>query len=376
MPDTIDRTWLARRALHHLEQLVAIPSPSGDEAEISHHLARVLAGLGLDVTLQPVGSRFNVVARTAATGAVTDILLTGHTDTVPVLEGWETDPFRPTIAGDRLYGLGAADQKAGIAAQLAALDGLYEAGLLHTRNLLVAFTPDEEALSDGMLAFLEDRPQANLALLSEPHYSPVTIGWPGKALVKVTVHGKAAHGGRPQHGVNAIEQAALFLAALAEAQVPEHPRLGRHPFVTLSIRGGYERYSLTVPDRCELTISKQLVPGESKDSVLELVHRCARAMGAARLEAELARPYYPPAEVDPGHPQLQRFAALHRRVTGEDPAFGYGKGVNDGDYLVEAGITTVIFGPSGGNTHQPNEWVSLEQTAVCAEVYYRMCVEG
>lgn len=377
MPDNpVDRTWLARRAVHHLEKLVAIPSPSGDEAEISHHLAAVLKGIGLDVTLQPVGSRFNVIARAAATAEVADILLTGHTDTVPVLEGWVTDPFGPTIAGDRLYGLGAADQKAGIAAQLAALEGLSEAGLLDTRNVLVAFTPDEEALSDGMLAFLADRPQANLALLSEPHFTPATIGWPGKALVKVTVHGKAAHGGKPRDGVNAIEQAALFLAALGQAQVPQHPRIGQHPFVTLSIRGGYDRYSLTVPDRCEITISKQLVPGESKDTVLQLVRHSAQAMRAARLEAELVRPYYPPAEMDADHPQLQRFARLYRRVTGEDLAFGYGQGVNDGDYLVDAGIPTVMFGPSGGDLHQPNEWVSLSELAVCAEIYYRMCVDG
>lgn len=376
MSEAIDRSWLAERALAHLKNLVAIPSPSGDEAEISHHLAGVLSAMGLEVTLQPVGARFNVIARTKATEAVADILLTGHTDTVPALDGWDSDPFEAVISGDRLYGLGSSDQKGGIAAQLAALDGLGRAGLLHSRNLLVAFTPDEEALSDGMLAFLAGKPRANLAILSEPSFRPATIGWPGKILIKVTVHGKASHGGRPHEGINAIEQGALFLAALGMTTPYVHPRLGSHPFVTLSIRGGYDRYSLTVPDRCEITLSKQLVPGETKETAMDSVHAAADAMSAGRLEASFARPYYPPAEVDPRHPQIQRFAALYRRVTGQDLELGYGEGVNDGDYLVDAGITTIIMGPSGGNLHKPNEWVSLPELAACAEVYYRMCVEG
>jgi acetylornithine deacetylase/succinyl-diaminopimelate desuccinylase-like protein len=374
--DVIDRTWLAQRALAHLKDLVAIPSPSGDEAEISHHLAGVLTALGLEVTLQPVGTRYNVIARTKATEDVADLLLTGHTDTVPALEGWNTDPFEAVISGDRLYGLGSSDQKGGIAAQLAALEGLQRAELLHSRNLLVAFTPDEEALSDGMLAFLAGKPQANLAILSEPAFRQATIGWPGKILIKAIVHGKASHGGRPQEGINAIEQGALFLAALGKAKPFVHPRLGSHPFVTLSIRGGYDRYSLTVPERCEITLSKQLVPGETKETAMDAVHEAADAMTAGRLEASFARPYYPPAEVDPQHPQIQRFAALYRRVTGQELKLGYGEGVNDGDYLVDVGITTIILGPSGGNLHKPNEWVSLPELATCAEVYYRMCVEG
>lgn len=372
----ITRDFLFECALEYLKKLVTIPSPSGDETEIACYLAGELESFGLSVNLQPVGKRFNVVARTPATQDHADLLLTGHIDTVPVMDGWASDPFSASITGDRLYGLGAADQKAGIAAQLAALRALSLTGDLNSKNILVVFTPDEEALSDGMLEFLATKPRANLALLSEPHFRPASIGWPGKALVKVTVHGKAAHGGRPWQGVNAIEEGARFLVALGAVEAPEHHHLGKHPFVTLSMKGGYERYSLTVPDRCEITISKQLVPGESKESVRQLVNEAAAAVKQARIEASFARPYYPPAEVSPDHPQVERFRRLFLRVTAETLQLGYGKGVCDGNYLVEAGIPTIAFGPSGGNTHQPNEWVSLRELEVAAEVYYRMCLEG
>ncbi|MDP2858463.1 MAG: M20/M25/M40 family metallo-hydrolase [Bacillota bacterium] len=357
------------RALHYLEELVAMPSPSGDEANVSRYLATVLEGFGLSTELQPVGPRYNVISRTPATQETAALLLTGHTDTIPVMTGWRTDPFRATSEGERIYGLGAADQKGGIAAQLAALEALRAEGRLEQANVLVAFTPDEEALSDGMLAFLAGKPRARLVLLSEPHFHPATIGWPGKALVKATVHGKAAHGGRPSQGVNAIEQAAHFLSALSAAAVPEHPNLGAHPFVSLSIKGGYERYSLTVPDRCTVVISKQLVPGETKDTVLELVRKATATLTQGHVDFEFDRPYYPPAEQDAGNPAIQRFAALFREVTGQPLSLGFGRGVCDGDYLVEAGLTTVSFGPSGGNTHQPNEWVSKVELATCAEVY-------
>lgn len=379
MTETIgqpSRGFLAGRALDQLARLVAIPSPSGDEAEIAHYLGEVLASWGMQVTLQPVGKRFNVVAQTFSTAPVADILLTGHTDTVPVVGEWSTDPFAPVVKDGRLYGLGAADQKAGIAAQLAALEGLYRTGQLQRANLLVAFTPDEEALSEGMLAFLAAGWRARLAVLSEPHFRPATIGWPGKILIQASVHGRPSHGARPQDGVNAIEEAARLVAALSREEPAVHPRLGRHPYVTLSIRGGYERYSLTVPDRCDLTISKQLVPGETKETALNAVRRAGTTMAAGTLEAALARPYYPPAEVDPQHPGVQRLASVYRQVTGHDLELGYGASVCDADYLVDAGIPTVSFGPSGGNLHQPNEWVNLEEMAVCAEIYYLLCAGG
>jgi len=358
------------RAVHYLKELVAIPSPSGDEAAAGKYLAEVLDGFGLSVHLQPVGTRCNVIGRTPATREVADLLLTGHTDTIPVMTGWQTNPFCATLDGDRIYGLGAADQKGGIASQLAALEAMSETGRLKAANILVSFTPDEEALSDGMLAFLATKPQATLVLLSEPHFHPATIGWPGKALLRAAVHGKAAHGGRPSQGINAIEQAARFLSALGGVAVPEHEHLGVHPFVTLNIKGGYERYSLTVPDRCDIVISKQLVPGETKDTVLGLAHKAAGAVTGGRMDFEFDRPYYPPAEQDPNNPEIQRFASLFREVTGQPLQLGFGRGVCDGDYLVDAGLTTISFGPSGGNTHQPNEWVSTAQLATCAEVFF------
>ncbi len=357
------------RTVHYLKELVAIPSPSGDEAAVSKYLAGALERLGLSVDLQPVGTRYNVIARTAATKEVAELLLTGHTDTIPVMAGWKTDPFTATAGGDRIYGLGAADQKGGIAAQLAALEAMSAAGGLNRANILVAFTPDEEALSDGMLAFLDTKPRAKLVLLSEPHFDPATIGWPGKALLKATVHGKAAHGGRPSQGINAIEQAALFLCALGAVPVTEHGHLGVHPFVTLSIKGGYERYSLTVPDRCDVIISKQLVPGETRETVLTMARKAAGAVTAGHVEFQFDRPYYPPAEQDPDNPEIQRFASLFREVTGRPLNLGFGRGVCDGDYLVDAGLATISFGPSGGNTHQPNEWVSADQLATSAGVF-------
>jgi acetylornithine deacetylase/succinyl-diaminopimelate desuccinylase-like protein len=292
------------------------------------------------------------------------------------MAGWETDPFSVHIVGDRLYGLGAADQKGGIAATLAALEAMGKDGTLAGANILVAFTPDEEALSDGMLTFLATRPRVRVAILSEPHFSPATIGWPGKALLKAVVHGRAAHGGRPWQGVNAIEEAAVMLFALQKAVVAEHPDLGAHPFVTLSIKGGYERYSLTVPDRCEVVLSKQLVPGESKESVLALAEKAASEMKSGRAEFAFDRPYYPPGAQDPAHPEIQRLAAAYQKVTGQPLVLGFGRGVCDGDYLAEAGIPTVSFGPSGGSTHQANEWVSIEQLGAAAEVYLRICLEG
>ena len=97
---------------------------------------------------------------------------------------------------------------------------------------------------------------------------------------------------------------------------------------------------------------------------------------SGRAEFAFDRPYYPSGAQDPAHPEIQRLAAAYQKVTGQPLVLGFGRGVCDGDYLAEAGIPTVSFGPSGGSTHQANEWVSIEQLGAAAEVYLRICLEG
>lgn len=362
---------LTTRAVDILDRLVAIPSVSGDEAAISEYIAELLRATGMDVEMQPVGHRFNIIAKTLSTGDL-PLLLTGHTDTVPPVSGWES-PFRMRRDGDRLIGLGVADQKAGVAAQITVIEELARRNILHQTDLLVAFTCDEEAMSDGTRAFLERKPRARAALLSEPFYTPVILGSPGKAHLLVTVLGEPSHGGTPEQGLNAILAAADLMKALADLTVPEYPGFVSQPYIPMTIRAGYERYSLTVPDQCQFTISKQLVPGENYHTAMAGLAEAAATSGA-RIDLKLIPPYYEPSKLDLNEPAVKWFTDLFRKVAGREPVFGYGRHVCDQDLFIEAGIPTIAFGPAGGRFHQADEWVSVEAIEVCANLYLEACL--
>ncbi len=103
-------------ALRLLEEMIAIDSVVGHEGELADYLRNELEALGLRVELHEVEpGRPNVYARMEGDGSGRRLNFNGHTDTVPVVEGWETDPFKPVVKGGRLHGLGACDMKAGIA---------------------------------------------------------------------------------------------------------------------------------------------------------------------------------------------------------------------------------------------------------------------
>lgn len=367
------------RCFETLEALVRRYSPSQHERVLAEYIAGRLSDLGLEVDIQEISEEScNVVGRLPAQDSSYTCLFAGHMDTVPIVGGWVRDALRLTAEGDRLNGLGTCDMKGRIAGALVALEAIVECGLRPLGTIVVAMLADEERWSLGAKRFLKDQVKADFCLLGEPCFDKMAIGWPGKIAIECTVKGVSGHAGRPWEGVNAIDEASRFLAGLAEVPVGSHPGLGAHTFVPLSIQGGNQAYSLTIPDTCSFTLSKQTVPGESQERVLEALAQHAVDCGMkARLTTRVGTPFYPPAEISPDHPMVHALKAAFAQVSGRDLEAGYGKGVCDADYLVgEAAIPTVSFGPEGGGLHAADEWVSAEKLVVASKVYALMALYG
>src|SRR3954471_840913 len=126
-------------------ELVAFRSPPGEEGPVQRHVAAWLAAHGLTPELQPTeGDRPNVVAR-IENGDGPTLLLNGHVDTVLAVEGWSTDPWTPHRDGDRLYGLGAADMKSGVAAAMLAARWLHQHREQWRGTVIFSSVVDEEA---------------------------------------------------------------------------------------------------------------------------------------------------------------------------------------------------------------------------------------
>ena len=363
-------------AVRILSDMIAIDSIVGNEGDLAHYLHRELADLGLECQLQEVEpGRFNVYARLEGVGPGRRLNLCGHTDTVPVCEGWDTDPFTPVTREDRLYGLGACDMKGGIACVLATLKAFAESGYPFQGELSFAGVIDEEAYSKGALAMMETGWSAiDAMIIAEPYSAdqtkPLPLGITGKVLYEIEVEGHAAHGFHPELGINAIEEAAKIISALPRLPMRDHPDFGRGNYCTLKFEGGYEVYAVVVPDRCRVEINRLLVPGETAAAAIEDLETLIHSLDlSARVRVGLKPPQYEPFLMNRDEPIVTVFHDVYQKIMGAEPVYTYSQGITDANVFGQHGIPCLHLGPARGNVHQPNEYVDLDWLARLPVLY-------
>ena len=357
--------------------LVAIPSVNPTLAEggagegaIASACAAWLTGWGLKVRVHEVmRGRHNVVAH--LTGEGPTLLLNGHLDTVGV-EGMSIDPFAATLSEGRVWGRGSCDMKAGVAALMAVAARLARSG--PRPNLVVALTADEEHASAGMDALVRSGVKADLAVVCEPTGLAVMPAHKGFVWIEALFRGVAAHGSRPDLGVDAVRHAALYLAALDpyEAELvarPPHPLLGHASFHAGTIRGGTAES--VYPDRCRLALERRTLPGESSAEVMAELRGVLEGLAArvpeldAALEVTLERPG---TEVDVDSDLVRGLLRASAGHVVEPRVEGMTAWV-DAAFLNEAGIPAVCYGPGDiAQAHTDDEWVTADDIAVCADV--------
>jgi acetylornithine deacetylase len=337
-----------------------VPGGAG-EAEIASFVADWCSAQGFEVEVLG-DERPSVVAAKRGSGGGRSLLLNGHLDTVGVA-GMEA-PFEPRIEGDRLYGRGAYDMKGALAAiLLAACDVSGSRG-----DVIVSLVADEELASIGSEAVVE-HVRADAALVAEPTELRVAVAHRGFVGFELETEGVAAHGSRPDLGVDAIAKMGPILVALGALDErlqsgPAHPLVGPGSLHASLIEGGQELSSF--PARCLLTGERRTIPGET----VEDVERELRAIaGDAAVRIIASRD---PLSDQPDHP----FAELVRDVA---DAGGYTGAPfwTDAALFAGAGIPTVLFGPAGEGAHAIVEWVSLDSLdrvrEVVREVANRWC---
>jgi acetylornithine deacetylase len=343
-----------------------VPGGPGETA-----IARFIAGwahaAGLEVdVLEGTPGRPSVLVRARGTGGGRTLLLCGHTDTVNV-DGMAA-PHSPRIEGDRLYGRGAYDMKAGVAAALVACREARALGL--AGDVVVAAVADEEHASLGVQEALR-AVEADAAVVTEPTELVVAVAHKGFVWAEIEVTGRAAHGSRPHLGVDAIVKTGAILTALGELDVAlgerTHPLLGRGSVHASLVQGGAELSSY--PARCVLGLERRTLPGETAAGVeaeLEsLLERCRAAdpeLVAERRTLLVREPFEVPqtAEI------VAAVCAAAAEHNGGPPQIGGVSYWADAAFIASAGIPTVLFGPGGEGAHAIEEWVSISDTEAVA----------
>jgi acetylornithine deacetylase len=381
---TIDAGYTTRT----LQDLVRInsvnprldPSAAG-EAAIAAYVVDALEQLGLEVFRhEPAPGRISVVGRLRGSRPGKSLMLNAHADTVDVA-GMD-EPFSGDIRDGRLYGRGAFDMKGGLAAMMAAVKALADAGRPHGGELLLAAVADEEYASLGT-EDLVSRYHPDGAIVTEPTTLDICLAHKGFAWFDVTTRGRAAHGSRFDLGVDANMRMGRVLAELdllekeLRARTP-HPLVGPPSLHAATICGGSGLS--TYAASCRLQIERRTIPGECAESVIEeigsILHRqMARDPGfEAELNVVLVRE---PFEVAPDAPIVRALTEASTAVLGRTPAYVGQTPWMDAALLAAAGTETVVMGATGAGAHAKEEWVelaSVHQLARClAEAALRYC---
>jgi len=281
-----------------LEEMISIPSVVKEEKELAHYLQDELEVLGLETELHMVEpGRPNIYGKLKGSKPGKRISFGGHTDTVPVVPGWDADPFMPVKKDGKIYGLGSNDMKGGLACVLGMLKAITDSNYDFTGELHFNGVIDEEAYGEGAKAMLKtDWGKVDAIVLGEPSTgekeNPTPLGITGKVLYDIYVYGKAAHGFHPEAGINAIEQAGIILANLDKLKIAEKEGFNGN-YSTLKIEGGYTVYSVVVPAECRFEVNRLTVPGETVESViLDMEELVASLNLDARVEVKTKPPLY------------------------------------------------------------------------------------
>jgi acetylornithine deacetylase/succinyl-diaminopimelate desuccinylase-like protein len=337
-----------------------VPGGSG-EAEIAAFAAGWLADRGLGARVDEVApGRANAIATARGAGGGRSLLLCAHVDTVGV-EGMQA-PFDPRVEEGRMHGRGSFDMKGGVAAVMAAAAAVADAGL--RGDVIVALVCDEEHESIGVERVAREL-TADAAIVTEPTDLEVCVAHKGFVWLDVETAGVAAHGSRPDLGVDAIAAMGSVLVGLSRlgselAGSRPHPLLGTGSVHASLIEGGQELSSY--PERCLLQIERRTVPGET---LADVERQVAEIAGGARVRSTFERAPFEVAADAPIVDAVRRHAVT---VLGRQPATIGHAAWMDAAVLSTAGIPTVVFGPSGDGAHAVEEWVDVSSVERCAEV--------
>jgi acetylornithine deacetylase/succinyl-diaminopimelate desuccinylase family protein len=375
--DRIDEDLLVRIT----QDLVRAPgqNPPGEEAATVAALTAAGRQLGLEIATTSVEPGRENVSITLAGGNDPGLLLLGHTDVVPVGDGWTVDPYGGLLRDGRIYGRGASDMKGGLAAALVALAALR--GTTLSGAVELAAVVDEEETGKGIRAYIaaDQHPARQYVgcITAEPTDLQTIVAARGDSYLQVSVHGRASHAGNPDGGANAIYGAAAVVAEIErlhkQLAAAPHPLLGPATWSVGQINGGTG--GSIVPADCTIVADRRLLPGESPAEVLADLDRRVAALHLEDrgLTVELAMPMEMPAFETAEDSDLVRITEAARFDAGGPPMPLAGwTAACDGGYVArDLGVPVVVLGPGSvtGQAHRADESVAVAELVTAARAY-------
>ncbi|KAL4778542.1 hypothetical protein BJX76DRAFT_366171 [Aspergillus varians] len=302
-----------------------------------------------------------------------DLMFNGHTDTV-TLQGYEGNPLSGHIANGRLYGRGSADMKSGLAAAMSAIASAKKLDL--RGDVILAAVADEECDSIGTEQVLAAGWRTDAAVIAEPTDFAIINAHKGYMSLDVEIRGVAAHGSRPDPGIDAICKAGYFLVELDRyAQTLQQRSLSNNKTDAPSIHAGIINGGAEVnsyPSNCTISVDRRTIAGETSESarneLLAILEKLASTIPGFIFDLRTTL-YRPPFFIAPNHPFINLVIKNAIKTTGIAPPIKSETYWTDMALLSEAGIPGVIWGPKGRGLHSKDESVEVQSVRQLADSF-------
>lgn len=398
--EAVDR--LQGETIERLQELVRIPSVTGEEHDVQQAVARQMAELGLEVdqwepdvdqlaefaedvgTFDSLAGRPNVVGKLPGNGSGRSLILNAHIDTVEPGERsqWSHDPFAAEVVDGRMYGRGTCDMKAGLVAELIALRAVQSLGIEPAGDLIIQSVISEEDGGAGALATILRGYSADAAIITEPTELAIITAHGGSLVFRMHITGRSAHAAVRNEGVSALEKFIPIHQAILDHEM-EHHRAITHPlfadFVNRApinigvVQGG--NWASSVPESLIVEGRAGLVPGETleqtRTALLAVIDEVAQDDPWLREHPPLVEWFsgqFTASETPIDSPIVQVLTDAVAQTSGVTPPYKAATYGADMRHYVNIGnMPCVMYGAgSVDRAHRPDEFVPLDEVAAVA----------
>ncbi len=375
---SIDKTYVIER----LQEMIAIrsenpfdsePRAGYREAEMGQYYGEMMTANGLEVLFREIKhGRSNVFGFRKGQGDGITLMLAGHMDTAPTDD--YTDAYKVKHENGKVYGRGACDMKAALAAYLEVVRILNTARLKLKGNLIIGGIIDEEYQMIGSKDVGVNGPHADQGIIGEPSGLQICPANRGQLGTHIRTFGVSVHSSVPETGDNAIVHMSKAIQAFSDynealLQAEPHPLCGHGRFTPSVIKGG--TILSTVPDQCELEVDRRVLPGETKDKVFEEYRSRLDPLvkDSPTFGYEITEPTWdiPANDISEQEPVVQSLLSAYQVVMGKSTQCKAFAAATDAPNM---GFPTVVCGPGSiDQAHGKNEFVSVEQIVQAVRMY-------
>jgi succinyl-diaminopimelate desuccinylase len=387
-------------------ELIRVPTvnPPGEAYEdCARLIGEKLAAGGFEIEYFPAEGRpehtrthprVNVVGLRRGRALRPAVHLNGHFDVVPAGAGWTVDPFAGTVRDGRVYGRGACDMKAGIAAAVYAAEGIRRAGVELEGSVEISGTVDEESGGFAGAAWLAERGRLSSArsdyvIIPEPlNVDRICLGHRGVYWFEIETRGRIAHGSMPFLGVSAIEHMGVILDRFQRelmpllsgrtTAMPVVPAAARHATLNVNgIVGGQPVGGIQTPcvaDVCRAVFDRRFLPEEgfeaARAEILALLERAAAETPALAYEVRDLMIVHPVLAPE-GSPLVAALERGVQHVLGRQATHVASPGTYDQKHVDRIGgiRDCVAYGPGILDlAHQPDEWCGIDDLVNATKV--------